>query len=42
MTTECKHRWEQTPHRDNYHYRCARCGNAIWTTLKEKQSDAQA
>jgi len=37
----CKHRWEpsffgikyRTP--NSYWYCCARCGNVIWTTLKE-------
>jgi hypothetical protein len=40
----CKHRWEpsnfgikyRTP--GSYWYCCARCGNVIWTTLKEKQN----
>ena len=40
----CQHRWEptffgikyRTP--NSYWYCCARCGNVIWTTLKEKQN----
>jgi hypothetical protein len=32
--TNCKHRWE--PVEDKPLYKCARCGNVIWTTLKEK------
>ena len=41
--TECKHRWEPVTYiknlnPDRYWYQCARCGNVIWTKLKEKQA----
>ena len=40
---KCKHRWElsnfgikyRTP--NHYIFECTRCGNVIWTTLKEQQ-----
>ena len=41
MTMTCKHRWEPSNfgikyRNPGYWYCCARCGNVIWTTLKEK------